>query len=169
MVPSLDILRAASDATRLRVIGLLRSMELSVGELAQVLEQSQPRVSRHIKILCDAGLTVRRKEGSWVFVALGEPALVAPLLEALRTARGITLEPRVRAAFTVRVLEQALAARLAGDTTPNLVVDGAPADEDHLRRSLEAAYRDQAALTTDTAERRRLVDEANRIRPWSWL
>lgn len=94
---------------------------------------------------------------------------VAPLLEALRTARGITLEPRVRAAFTVRVLEQALAARLAGDTTPNLVVDGAPADEDHLRRSLEAAYRDQAALTTDTAERRRLVDEANRIRPWSWL
>lgn len=83
MVPALDILRAASDATRLRVLGLLRSMELSVGELAQVLEQSQPRVSRHIKILCDAGLTVRRKEGSWVFVALGEAAVVRPLLDAL--------------------------------------------------------------------------------------
>ena len=83
MAPALEILRAASDATRLRVIGLLRSMELSVGELAQVLEQSQPRVSRHIKILCDAGLAIRRKEGSWVFVALGPLAVVAPLLDAL--------------------------------------------------------------------------------------
>ncbi len=83
MAFALDILRAASDATRLRVLTLLRSMELSVGELAQVLDQSQPRVSRHVKILCDAGLAVRRKEGSWVFVALGTPAVVDPLLAAL--------------------------------------------------------------------------------------
>ncbi|KQN40340.1 ArsR family transcriptional regulator [Sphingomonas sp. Leaf407] len=83
MVPALDILRAASDATRLRVLTLLRHMELSVGELAQVLGQSQPRVSRHVKILCDAGLAVRRKEGSWVFVALGAPPVVAPLVGAL--------------------------------------------------------------------------------------
>ncbi len=83
MALALDILRAASDATRLRVLTLLRSMELSVGELAQVLDQSQPRVSRHVKILCDAGLAVRRKEGSWVFVALGTPAVVDPLLAAL--------------------------------------------------------------------------------------
>jgi ArsR family transcriptional regulator len=83
MIPALDILRAASDATRLRVLALLRTMELSVGELAQVLGQSQPRVSRHVKILCDAGLAVRRKEGSWVFVALGAPAIVSPLIDAL--------------------------------------------------------------------------------------
>ncbi len=83
MVPALDILRAASDATRLRVLALLRTMELSVGELAQVLGQSQPRVSRHVKILCDAGLAIRRKEGSWVFVALGSPAIVTPLIEAI--------------------------------------------------------------------------------------
>lgn len=83
MGPALDILRAASDATRLRVLTLLRAMELSVGELAQVLDQSQPRVSRHVKILCDAGLAVRRKEGSWVFVALGPSARVDPLLSAL--------------------------------------------------------------------------------------
>ena len=50
---------------------LLRAMELSVGELAQVLGQSQPRVSRHVKILIDAGLAERRKEGSWVFLSLG--------------------------------------------------------------------------------------------------
>lgn len=47
---------------------LLAHMELAVGELAQVLGQSQPRVSRHIRILCDAGLAERRKEGSWVFL-----------------------------------------------------------------------------------------------------
>ncbi|MEH3048378.1 ArsR/SmtB family transcription factor [Sphingomonas adhaesiva] len=80
---ALDIFRALADETRLRIVALLASMELSVGELAQVLGQSQPRVSRHIKILCDAGLAERRKEGSWVFVALGTEALVAPVIAAL--------------------------------------------------------------------------------------
>jgi ArsR family transcriptional regulator len=83
MTIALDIFRALADGTRLRILALLRSMELSVGELAQVLGQSQPRVSRHVKILCDAGLAERRKEGSWVFVALGKPERVEPVLAAL--------------------------------------------------------------------------------------
>ena len=83
MTMALDIFRALADATRLRILALLRSMELSVGELAQVLGQSQPRVSRHVKILCDAGLAERRKEGSWVFVALGRETAVAPVAAAL--------------------------------------------------------------------------------------
>ncbi len=58
---------------------LLRTMELSVGELALVLGQSQPRVSRHIKILIDAGLALRRKEGSWVFLSPGDPSLLESL------------------------------------------------------------------------------------------
>ena len=45
---AVDVLRAAGEPTRLRILALLRSMELSVGELAQVLGQSQPRVSRHM-------------------------------------------------------------------------------------------------------------------------
>ncbi|MBA4162377.1 MAG: ArsR family transcriptional regulator [Novosphingobium sp.] len=67
-------LRALADPTRLRIMRLLAAMELAVGELAQVLGQSQPRVSRHVRILCDAGLAERRKEGSWVFLrsAIGE-------------------------------------------------------------------------------------------------
>jgi len=81
----LDIFRALADSTRLRILALLRAMELSVGELAQVLGQSQPRVSRHVKILADAGLAVRRKEGSWVFLGLGAAATVDPLLAALDT------------------------------------------------------------------------------------
>ncbi|MGR6328617.1 ArsR/SmtB family transcription factor [Sphingomonas sp. XXL09] len=83
MSHALDIFRALADATRLRIFSLLRTMELSVGELAQVLGQSQPRVSRHVKILCDAGLAERRKEGSWVFVALGKQAATAPVAAAL--------------------------------------------------------------------------------------
>ena len=68
-----------ADPTRLRILALLRRMELSVGELAQVLGQSQPRVSRHLKILADAGVLERRKEGSWVFLTLGDAERVEPL------------------------------------------------------------------------------------------
>lgn len=62
--------RALADLTRIRILRLLVSMELAVGELAQVLGQSQPRVSRHVAILCESGLAERRKEGSWVFLRL---------------------------------------------------------------------------------------------------
>lgn len=68
------LFQALADPTRLRIVALLRSMELSVGELAQVLGQSQPRVSRHVRILSDSGLIGRRKEGSWVFLQLAKPA-----------------------------------------------------------------------------------------------
>ncbi|MET0269548.1 MAG: metalloregulator ArsR/SmtB family transcription factor [Sphingomonas sp.] len=83
MERTLDIFRALADPTRLRIVALLRAMDLSVGELAQVLGQSQPRVSRHVKILADAGLADRRKEGSWVFLGLGDPRRVGPLLAAV--------------------------------------------------------------------------------------
>lgn len=83
MTNALEIFSALADPTRLRILALLRAMELSIGELAQVLGQSQPRVSRHVKILADAGIAQRRKEGSWVFLGLGEVALVAPLLAAI--------------------------------------------------------------------------------------
>ena len=69
-LPVAELFQALADPSRLRIVALLRSMELSVGELAQVLCQSQPRVSRHVKILADSGLIDRHKEGSWVFLAL---------------------------------------------------------------------------------------------------
>jgi ArsR family transcriptional regulator len=83
MQPAAEIFRCLADPTRLRILALLRAMELSVGELAQVLGQSQPRVSRHVKILIDAGLAERRKEGSWVFLSLGGTARVQPLFGLL--------------------------------------------------------------------------------------
>lgn len=63
----LAMIRAAGDSTRLRLIFLLREAELTVSELTQILGQSQPRVSRHLKLLCEAGLLQRFREGSWVF------------------------------------------------------------------------------------------------------
>ncbi|AYJ87409.1 methyltransferase domain-containing protein [Sphingomonas paeninsulae] len=86
MIEVIDIFRALADPTRLRIIALLRTMELSVGEMAQVLEQSQPRVSRHVRILCDAGLATRRREGSWVFLAPAPSALAVPLFGLLDVA-----------------------------------------------------------------------------------
>jgi ArsR family transcriptional regulator len=78
-----DLFQSLSDPTRLRILNLVRAMELSVGELAQVLGQSQPRVSRHVKILIDAGLLERRKEGSWVFLSLDRTGRVEPLFALL--------------------------------------------------------------------------------------
>ena len=78
-----DIFKALGDPTRLRIARLLGTMELAVGELAQVLGQSQPRVSRHVGILCDAGLAERRREGSWVFLRqAGADEQATPVIEA---------------------------------------------------------------------------------------
>jgi DNA-binding transcriptional ArsR family regulator len=63
-------LRAAGEQTRLRALALLTEGELSVGELAQALGQSQPRVSRHLRLLTEAGLVERVPEGAWVFYRL---------------------------------------------------------------------------------------------------
>lgn len=82
MDAALSIFRALSDATRLRIVSLLGEMELAVGELAQVLTLSQPRTSRHVKILVAAGLAERRREGSWVFLRPAHGEVVA-LVEAL--------------------------------------------------------------------------------------
>lgn len=82
-LPLAEMFHSVSDPTRLRILALLARMELSVGELAQLLDQSQPRVSRHVRILADAGVVDRRKEGSWVFLAIAAPERTAPLLELI--------------------------------------------------------------------------------------
>jgi ArsR family transcriptional regulator len=98
------LLRALADPTRLRIMRLLSAMELAVGELAQVLGQSQPRVSRHVRILCDAGLAERRKEGSWVFLRSAIAETRAPPVGAA-AARLLTVAERDDAAFAARCAE----------------------------------------------------------------
>ncbi|APG63502.1 hypothetical protein LPB140_02570 [Sphingorhabdus lutea] len=90
----LTIFRALADPTRLRIALLVHVMELSVGELVLILEQSQPRVSRHIKILVDANLIDRRKEGSWVFLRAGDASYMR-LFQRLLQGRNISEDPDI--------------------------------------------------------------------------
>jgi ubiquinone/menaquinone biosynthesis C-methylase UbiE len=60
-------LRAAGEGTRLRIISLVGQAELTVKDLTAILGQSQPRISRHLKLLTEAGLVERHPEGAWVF------------------------------------------------------------------------------------------------------
>ena len=84
----LAALRAAAEPTRLRLLVLCARGELTVSELAQILGQSQPRVSRHLKLLCDAGLLDRFREGSWVFYRLSSANPASLLMRDFVSACG---------------------------------------------------------------------------------
>lgn len=79
----LDGLKAVAEPTRLRLLSLLARAELTVTEITQVLQQSQPRVSRHLKLMVEAGLLKRFPEGTWVFYRLAEDGEAAGLARAV--------------------------------------------------------------------------------------
>lgn len=87
MSPSLDqivdALKAAGEPTRLRILALLRRGDLAVGELVQILDQSQPRLSHHLKTLTLAGLVERLPEGSWVFYRAQTKGWAGRILQTL--------------------------------------------------------------------------------------
>ena len=76
-------LKAAGEATRLRILVLLAEAELTVSDLTEILRQSQPRLSRHLRLLAEAGLVERFREGSWAFFRLGERGGLADIARAL--------------------------------------------------------------------------------------
>lgn len=78
-----EMLRAAGEPTRLRVLALLAHEELSVMEIGQILGHSQPRVSRHLKLLTQAGLVERFPDGAWVFYRLSSAEPQRRLLNEL--------------------------------------------------------------------------------------
>ena len=82
----LTALRAAAEPTRLRLVVLCARGELTVSELTQILGQSQPRVSRHLKLLCEAGLLDRFREGSWAFYRLSQAGPAGALARQLVAA-----------------------------------------------------------------------------------
>src|ERR1700735_3546438 len=101
----LAMLRAAGDSTRLRLLLILREAELTVSELTQIVGQSQPRVSRHLKLLCDAGLLDRFKEGSWVFYRAadrGDGAELGTVLASLAQKHGESREADRRKLTQIR-------------------------------------------------------------------
>ena len=76
-------LKAAGEETRLRVLALLSEAELTVSDLTDILRQSQPRISRHLKLLAEAGLVARFREGTWAFFRLAERGGGAEVARAL--------------------------------------------------------------------------------------
>src|SRR3954451_25222643 len=99
---TLDVLRAAAEETRLRILALLTEGELSVSDLTDILGQSQPRISRHLKLLVEAGLVERHREGAWAFFRLTDrgvaPRILRPMLDALDRADQQLLDDRARLA-----------------------------------------------------------------------
>jgi DNA-binding transcriptional ArsR family regulator/ubiquinone/menaquinone biosynthesis C-methylase UbiE len=81
-------LKAAAEPTRLRILALLAASELNVTDLTRILGQSQPRISRHLKLLSDAGLIERFKEGSWVYFHLAQAERAQPALSRSGLAAG---------------------------------------------------------------------------------
>ena len=79
----LEALKAAGEPTRLRLLRLLAREELSVMELVSILGQSQPRISRHLKLMSDADLVERFPDGAWVFYRLSQAQGVRPLLDVI--------------------------------------------------------------------------------------
>jgi DNA-binding transcriptional ArsR family regulator/protein-L-isoaspartate O-methyltransferase len=75
--------KAAGEPTRLRILAALSQYELTVTELVSLLNQSQPRVSRHLKLLLEAGLVARFQEGSWVFQRLDESSTTAKIINLI--------------------------------------------------------------------------------------
>ena len=93
-------LAAAGEPTRLRLLALLSDAELTVSELVAILGQSQPRISRHLKLLVESGLVERHREGSWVFLvaAQAEPSarIARDIVGAMSVEDPILHSDRVR-------------------------------------------------------------------------
>ena len=98
-------LKAAGEPSRLRLLALCQEGALTVSDLAQAMRQSEPRVSRHLKILCEAGLLVRTREGQWVRYGLCADA------GAVSFVRGLLLQVDRRHPLLARDRAEARAAQ----------------------------------------------------------
>lgn len=81
-----EVLKAAGEPTRLRLIALLSQGDLTVSEMTDVLSQSQPRISRHLKLLGEAGLVERYQEGAWAYFRLTRDGIRAKLMQQALSA-----------------------------------------------------------------------------------
>lgn len=97
----LAALRGAGEATRLRILALLADTEHNVKDLTQILIQSQPRISRHLKLMAEAGIITRFREGSWVFFRIAdsgpEGVLARAIVESLDPSDLTLARDRARA------------------------------------------------------------------------
>lgn len=133
-------LRASAEATRLRILGLCAHAELTVSDLVEILGQSQPRISRHLRLLVEAGLVERHREGAWAFFRLAERSPAAGLARA--ALQRIDPNDAALAADRSRLAET----RAARADVANRYFAVHAADWDQLRRLHVPEARVEAAL-----------------------
>ncbi len=80
---TVSLLRAAGESTRLRLLVLLAQHDLTVSDLTEILGQSQPRISRHLKLLSEAGLLERYQEGAWAYFRLTDQGLGSGIINTI--------------------------------------------------------------------------------------
>ncbi|WP_279481609.1 metalloregulator ArsR/SmtB family transcription factor [Aureimonas sp. SK2] len=81
---AVEMLKALAEPTRFRLVLLVSDQDLTVSDLTAILGQSQPRISRHLKLLVEAGVVVRHQEGSWAYFRLSDQPLAARLVQSLK-------------------------------------------------------------------------------------
>jgi ubiquinone/menaquinone biosynthesis C-methylase UbiE/DNA-binding transcriptional ArsR family regulator len=98
---AVGVLKAVAEPTRLRLLALLARGELNVKDLTRILNQSQPRISRHLKLLAEAGLIERAPEGSWVYFRLADTGagreVAARVLKLLQLTDPVIVRDQIRA------------------------------------------------------------------------
>src|SRR5262249_22422974 len=149
-----NALKAAGEGTRLRILALLSEAELTVSDLTDILRQSQPRISRHLKLLAEAGLVERSREGSWAFFRLGERGGSASLASEL-VARLAPGDPTIS-----RDREQLSAVRSARAAAAQAYFGRHAAEWDRIRKLHVADEAVEAAISDALADRpfRSLLD-----------
>ena len=123
----INALKAAGQPTRLRILALLRHVDLAVGELAQILNQSQPRLSNHLKVLTTAGLIERLPEGSWVFYRIQNKGWAGQLIQDMFSQLDFDTPPFVSDDEALQRIRQARA------TLAEAYFSKIAKDWDHLR------------------------------------
>src|SRR6516165_9375199 len=148
------MLKAAGEETRLRLLALLAEAELTVTELTEILRQSQPRISRHLRLLAESGLVVRFREGSWAFFRLAEHGDKADLARSLAAQ----LDPDDRVMAHDR--ERLAAVRAARATAAQAYFREHAAEWDRIRRLHAADAAVEAEIQAALADRpfRSLLD-----------
>jgi len=147
-------LKAAGEATRLRVLALIAEAELTVSDLTEILRQSQPRISRHLRLLVDAGLVERYREGNWAFFRLAERGGSATVARDL-IARLDPADPVI-----VRDRERLAEVRAARAAAAQAYFREHAAEWDRIRRLHVADEAVEAAISAALADRpfRSLLD-----------
>src|ERR1700740_1173723 len=147
-------LKSAGEGTRLRTLALLAEAELTVSDLTEILRQSQPRISRHLRLLTEAGLVERFREGSWAFFRLADHSGAGDLAHAL-VARVTPGDPVV-----ARDRERLTAVRSARAAAAQAYFRAHAAEWDRIRRLHAADEAVEAAIQAALAERpfRSLLD-----------